>query len=59
MNVNNTLYYVRVALAAAFEPAEATVRTFQIAFIAAQDDDEFIDPQCNWLMTWLHTGSFD
>src|ERR1700712_5077214 len=57
MNVNNTLYYVPLASAAAFEPAEATVRTFQIAFIAARDDDQFIDPQRNWLMNmapyWL------
>jgi hypothetical protein len=43
--------------AAAFEPAEATVRTFQIALITLRDDDEFIDSHCNWLMNmasyWL------
>ena len=57
MNVNNTLSYAVLPSAAAFEPAEATVRTFQIAFIAARDDDDIVDPHCNWLMnmapSWL------
>ncbi len=57
MNVNNTLSYANFPSAAAFESAEATVRTFQIAFIRARDDDEFVDPQRNWLMNmapyWL------
>jgi len=42
---------------AAFEFALGTVRAFQIAFAVARDDDETVDPQCNWLMNmapyWL------
>ena len=47
MNVNKTLS--GRALPAAFEFAEGTVRTFQIAFIAVRDDDHILDLRCNWL----------
>ena len=56
MNVNNTSA-LPLASPAAFEFAEGTVRTFQIAFSAARDDDEIVDSRCNWLMNmapyWL------
>jgi hypothetical protein len=45
------------SLRAAFEFAVGTVRTFQIAFAVARDDDETVDSRCNWLMNmapnWL------
>jgi len=41
----------------AFEYAEATVRTFQIAFIEARDDDDIVVSRWCWLMNmnpyWL------
>ena len=44
-------------VAGAFELGEGRVRTFQIAFINVRDDDDIVDPQCNWLMNmapyWL------
>jgi hypothetical protein len=47
----------RNALRAAFEFAVGKVRTFQIAFTAARDDDETVDSRCNRLMNmnpyWL------
>ena len=41
MNVNNTLSCL--ALPAAFEFTEGTVRAFQIAFTQARDDDDIVD----------------
>jgi hypothetical protein len=41
MNVNNRLSCI--ARPVAFEFTEGTVRTFQIAFIAAKDDDHIVD----------------
>ncbi|MET3839826.1 hypothetical protein [Bradyrhizobium sp. OAE829] len=41
MNVNHALS--RTVLPTAFELAEGTVRTFQIAFAKARDDDDIVD----------------
>ena len=53
MNVNNT----RRASRGAFELAVGTVRTLQIAFTSARDDDETVDSRCNRLVNmapyWL------
>jgi hypothetical protein len=46
-----------IARLIAFEFAEGTVRTFQIALTAARDDDGIVHSRCNWLMNmapyWL------
>jgi hypothetical protein len=50
-------YASRIAIPAAFELGEGRVRTFQIAFTATRNDDNVVDPPCNWLMNmapyWL------
>ncbi|MBR1144642.1 hypothetical protein [Bradyrhizobium sp. AUGA SZCCT0431] len=47
----------RTVLPTAFELAEGTVRTFQIAFAEARDDDDIVDSSIVWLTSmapyWL------
>ena len=49
--------YLGLAYLVAFEFAEGTVRTFQIAFAGAWDDDDIVASRCNRLMNmnphWL------